>query len=143
MVETESCLRLEYYVEANWPSFLKKFECLFKLEMKWPLFLCHILHLDSIRPVSTFNYDYDYYFLHSDRISNQENSDMHNIPQRFRCNLHVYFIPNGDYFMQHCQHCYTVSTYTCLQHIFFWLLNQIISHAFKQTLQKLFEMMRH
>ena len=54
-------------------------------------------------------------------------------------------IPNADYFMQHCQHCYTVSTYTCLQHIFFWLLNQIISHAFKQTLQniKLFEMMRH
>lgn len=52
-------------------------------------------------------------------------------------------IYNADYFMQHCQHCYTVSTYTCLQHIFFWLLNQIISHAFQQTLQKLFEMMRH
>ena len=37
----------------------------------------------------------------------------------------------------------TLSRHTCLQHIFFWLLNQIISHAFKQTLQKLFEMMRH
>ena len=94
-IETESCLRLEYYVEANWPSFLKKFECFFKLAMKWPLFLCHILQLGSIRPVSSFYYDYDYYFLHSDRMSNQENSDMHNIPQRFRCNLHVYFIDHS------------------------------------------------
>ena len=116
----------------------------FKLEMKWPLFLCHILHLGSIRPVSSFYYDYDYYFLHSDSMSNQENSDMHNILQRFCCNLHVYFILNADYLMQHCQHCYTVSTYLPSTHIFLALKpNHYISHAFKQTLQKLFEMMRH
>ena len=64
--------------------------------MKWPLFLCHILHLGSIRPVSSFYYDY---FLHSDRISNQESSDMHNI---LCCNLHVYYILSADYVMQYC-----------------------------------------
>ena len=56
------------------------------------LFLCHILHLGSIRPVSSFCYDY-YYFLHSDRMSNQENFDTHNI---LCCNLHVYYILNAD-----------------------------------------------
>ena len=44
----------------------------FKLKMKCLLFLCHILHLDSIRSVSSFYYDYDYYFLHSNRMPNQE-----------------------------------------------------------------------
>ena len=78
-------------VEADWPSFLKKLVFFFKLEMKWLLFLCHILLLDFVRPVSSFYYDYDYYFLHSDYMSNQESSDTYNIPQRFWCNLHVYF----------------------------------------------------
>ena len=111
----------------------------FKLEMKWPLFLCHILHLGSIRPVSSFYYDYDYYFLHSDHMSNKENSDMHNIPQRFCCNLHVYFILNADYLMQHCQHCCTVSTYLPSTHIF-WLLNQIMLEV---MLLNRNEMIRH
>ena len=57
------------------------------------LFLCHILHLGSIRPVPSFYYDYYYYFLHSDRMSNQENSDTHNI---LCCNLPVYYILNAD-----------------------------------------------
>ena len=38
------------------------------------------------------------------------------------------------------QHCCPVSTYLPSTHIF-WLLNQIISRAFKQTTQKLFEIM--
>ena len=37
----------------------------------------------------------------------------------------------------------TLSRHTCLQRTFYWLFNQIISHAFKQTLQKLFEMMSY
>ena len=114
MVETESCRRLEYYVEANWPTFLKKFQCFFKLEMKWPLFLCHILHLGSISPVSSFYYDYDYYFLHSDRMSNQENSDMHNIPQRFRCNLQRRLLYATLPTLLHCLDIYLPSTHIFL-----------------------------
>ena len=127
MVETESCLRLEYYVEANWPSFLKKFECFF-LSLKWnghcfcvtsctwvllglfQVFIMIMIIISCI-PIACL------------------------IKRILICIIffkgfvviYMCILFWTQITLCNIANIVTLSRHTCLQHIFFWLLNQIIT----------------